>query len=125
MRAMALTLCGVMVLVSGCGNPERDKLERGVRFAKRTLEEVNRNPLASVSFSSQAELGGSLVTYLAANVPDNPSMLPRFDNDEPSTNWTVVLSWASETNVLIQGFGTDLTKPLVTATAYVNPLPVR
>ena len=121
MRTLILMIA-LSLFIAGCGNPDREKLDYGVGYAKRTIESVNRNPMAAMSLYSIADQGGSLVDYLAANAPESAaSRLPHLENNTPTQPWTVVLSWSSPTNVLIQGYGTDLAKPLVTETVCLTP----
>ena len=121
MRTIIL-MAATQLIGTRCGNADREKLDRGVEYAKRTIESANRNPIAAISLYSTAEQGGSLVSYLAANASErDAASLPSFENDKPTKQWTVVLSWSNPTNVLIQGYGTDLATPLVTATVQLKP----
>ncbi|MBI1723306.1 MAG: hypothetical protein HYR48_05300 [Gemmatimonadetes bacterium] len=119
---------GVVPLVAGflalwaCANPSRDRLERGVRFAKSRFQDTSRDPFAAAALGGQAEMGGSLLTYLASTIPDNAD-LPRYDAERPSQAWTVVLRATADRLVIIEGYGEDLARPLITDTARLGPLP--
>src|SRR5437879_4193642 len=60
-------LCAV-VAAAACADPQRDKLDRGMTFARRMFVEASRNPIAAQALGSNAEMGGNLTTYLAANM---------------------------------------------------------
>jgi hypothetical protein len=112
--ALALVLCG-------CGNPDQARLERGVEFARGRLEEVNHSPVAAMAFGSNDESGGSAVSYLAAGLPADAD-LPPFEMNAARQPWTVVIkSGPGPHDFTIEGYGTDLAKPLKTATVTVQP----
>lgn len=123
MRASPVVLLVLgLVTLSSCGNPNKDRLARGVRFAKSRFQETGRNPLAAAALGSQAEMDGDLLTYLASTIPDNAD-LPRYDAERPSQRWTVVLRATPDGLVIIEGYGEDLARPLITDTARLGPPP--
>lgn len=123
MRASwVVALSAGLLALWACANPSRDRLERGVRFAKAQFQDTGRNPFAAAALGGQAEMGGTLLTYLASTIPDNAD-LPRYDAERPSQAWTVVLRATQDRLVIIEGYGEDLARPLITDTARLGPPP--
>ena len=105
----------------GCGNPDKEKMELGVNFACSTLDAANRNPMAAASYGSMAEMGGTVFSYLAANAPDSDD-LPAF-TAAPEKPWGVVVkAGPGPGEYTVEGYGTDLAKPLVSRTVRVVPM---
>jgi hypothetical protein len=115
----------VAVVLCGCGKPpEQRKVELGVNFAASNLDAVNKNPMAAISFGSLAEQGGTVLTYLSACMPNNDD-LPHFTEGKPDQPWCVVIKpGPGESDYTIEGYGTDLAKPMLTRTVTLKPIAV-
>ena len=113
---------GFALLLSAlsCGNPQRDRLERGVAYARRQFVEAGRNPLAAVALGSTVEMGGGLTNYIANGMPDNAD-LPRFQDYRPAEPWSIALRSTGGDTVIIEGFGASLDRPLLAETVLVRP----
>lgn len=116
-------LAAVLVLAS-CGESPKQKLKRGVLFVKVQLEAVNKNPLASASYSSILEQGGQAIHYITACMGPQTDIPPVSMGGEPKP-WSIVLREGPGGNeYTIDGYGEDLAKPLVSETVAVTPMPV-
>lgn len=116
----------VMLAVLGCSrpNPQREKLDRGMAFARRQLGAASRNPMANMALGNTAEMGGGFTTYLAANMPDNAN-LPRYQDNEPAEPWSIALRAYGDNQVIIEGYGDSLNAPIVAETVSVRYTPRR
>ena len=124
MNRLAVFLTTVALLPLACSNPERSRLERGMEFARLNLEATQRNIAARMSLQSTAEMGGTLVQYLAANAAPNAD-LPRFAEGRPEAPWTVVLRQMGGGVVILEGYGEDLSRPMLVDTARIATSPAR
>ncbi len=117
----------LMAGATGCNfeeSPEA-KVIRSVKFAKRVLEEPGRNELASASYQSMMEMGGDALDYIAANIGEQDDLAP-FVRGAPSERWCGVIGPGPENHTyLIEGYGEDLEKPVVTESVVVAPMPFR
>lgn len=105
--------------LAACGNPQREKLDRGVAFAARHFREATRNPAAAAALGSITETGGTLTTYIYASMPDKAD-LPRFNEGSPSEPWSIALRAFEGDKVIIEGYGDSLNRPLVAETVSVR-----
>lgn len=102
----------VLLPLAGCYTAEEEALDRGVAWAKAQLERVGRDPLAAMSFESSMEMGGGVLSYLYAAMPDDPSF-PRIAADTPSEPWSVVIrAGEADGELVIEGYGEDLGAPV-------------
>ena len=118
MNRLRIVLLACLLLPLACSNPERSRLERGMEFARLNLERAGRDPAAQMSLASMAEMGGTLVQYLAANAAPNAD-LPRFTEGRPEAPWTVVLRQTGGGVVILEGYGEDLSRPVLVDTARI------
>jgi hypothetical protein len=127
-RFRAVTWMGWLVIAAmaaaGCGGGgEEERLQRGVRFAKITLERAGTDPMASLALASAEETGGDAVSYIVASLPDQDPVFTSYERERPTRPWTVVVrAGAAPRQYVIEGYGTDLAKPLVTETVAVGKL---
>jgi len=117
-KRLAFLLLSGVLLPLACSNPERSRLERGMEFARLNLERAGRDPAAQMSLQSIAEMGGTLVQYLAANAAPNAD-LPRFAEGRPEGPWSVVLRQMGAGVVILEGYGEDLSRPVLVDTARI------
>ena len=109
-------------MVTSCGESQETRLKRGVMFVKQQLESVNKSPMASMAFTSQMEMGGTVLTYLAACMGPQTD-IPPVTSQDPESPWVIVVrDGPAENQYTIEGFGPDLAKPLVTETITVVPM---
>lgn len=112
-----LLLLLALALAAGCGGPSApSEVDRGVTFAKKVLDEANRNLPATLSLNSILDMGGNPVTYVTANIGD-PSGFPTFIWEGPAaTNSVVIRPGAQPQEFVIEGYGADTAKPVRTET---------
>ncbi len=95
-------------------------LERGVTYAKAQLAKIGRDKLSTLAFAATMEQGGDILTYIVAGLHE-PESLPRFERERPTEPWTVVIKSGKATaEFVIEGYGTDLTKPQLSATVQIT-----
>ncbi len=114
-----------VIFLIGCGNPNQTKLKSDFERAKYLLESVNRNPGAAAAYHSQAEVGGSIGTYLAASWPSNEKFAHFEDGEKPTQPWTIIIRETKPKELLMEAYGEDLSKPLMIATVTVTPIKTR
>jgi hypothetical protein len=113
--------------LSACGDPEqqqKQQLEQAVDQVTRILNDASRNLMAAAALQSTLEGGGTLIHYVVASLPDK--FTHRVSMDRPEAAWSVVVHQTDNANeVIVEGYGADLTKPLLTRTAKIGPLTAR
>jgi hypothetical protein len=124
LTALAATCAAVLGLLACAGpDPREQEVARSVDFARRALERTRTDVLAAESLRSIAEQGGTLLTYVLANLPGEPgepaaeaARRPRmapFQQDGPARPWSVRLRQEPGSGtVVIEGFGADVGHPL-------------
>ncbi len=113
-RVVTFVLAAVIVLTAACGVSQAQSLKRGVELAKHRLMEAGRNPMAAMSLSSVEEQGGNVTHYIYASLPPKDPVFSSFDYRRPSRPWTVVIREGSAPReYIVEGYGEDLTKPLL------------
>lgn len=101
-----LSLCG-------CSNSKEAELKRGVEFAKHTINDVQRKMVSTLALEDMADQGGTVASFISANV-DEKEKYPRFTMDKPTQPWSVVIrALEEEGEYAIEGYGEDLTSPLI------------
>lgn len=120
---VASCLAAILAVLAACTqtSPDRLRLERGVAFARTTLERAGQNQMAAMSLGNTEEMGGGLLEYLAANMPEHAD-LPYFEDGRPTRAWTVVLRGIGGRDVVIAGYAEDLSRPVVVDTAHIAPV---
>lgn len=122
MRAPALGL--VALLVAGCGlagDPKEREVRDGAAWARRMLARTQTDTAAGLSFASIMEGGGDVFSYLAASMPDGAAFT--CFEAEPKPYCVAVKTGASEQELVIEGYGQDLSKPLVSERVSVGLRP--
>ena len=116
----------VLIGAAGCAkpSPQREKLDRGMAFARRQLSAASRDPMANMTLGNAAEMGGTFTTYLAANAPDNAN-LPRYQDNNPAGPWSIALRAYGDDKAIIEGYGDSLNAPIVAETVSVRYTPRR
>jgi len=112
---MACVVILAALAVIGCSSPERNKLNRGMEFAKKTIERANSDPAASASLKSSMEQGDTIADYVEKSKPENAD-LPPFSEETPTLPWSVCIRMTDQWHVNIEGYGEDLAKPLCVTT---------
>lgn len=110
--------------LAACGDAEKDQkqqqLEQAVGQVTRIINDTSRNMMAAAALQSTLEGGGTLMTYVAASLPDK--FTHRITMDRPEAAWSIVLRLpANAAEATVEGYGSDLKKPLFTRTASLVP----
>jgi hypothetical protein len=119
-------LIALLLSLTACGASDPDKakteaLTSAVKAAKKLFERTQTEPMANASFYSVAQMGGSGIHYLVASLPErgtdrNP--VSCYEENKPTGPWCVVVRpGPGELEITIDGFGTQLDKPLLSETA--------
>jgi hypothetical protein len=119
----ALLLIVQIISLSACKgkSAEQEGLEQGVAWAKRTLQEVNTDGMAAMSYTSLIEMGGTPVDYLAANRGPGGGFSAYQWGDRPANPWTVIIYQGEGNTFHLEGYGADLQTPLVVESVVVDP----
>lgn len=121
-REVVQLVCFSLVLFWACGSGEGDRLQRGVRYAKITLEKAGTNPMAALALQSAEETGGDAVSYIVASLPGQNPVFTSYERGRPSRPWTVVIRpGEGPRQYVIEGYGQDLGKPLYAETVRLGP----
>jgi len=116
-----------LVLV-GCGEPVADPKEKevvkGVARAKSLINSTASNPMAALSLASMADQGGTIISYIAASLPDNETFTCYIEGARPRPYCVTVRNGPGAGEYVIEGYGAGIDKPLATATA-VATMPKR
>lgn len=120
-KSLALAL---LFAAAGCGAAGGDPKEREVRAAvtrvQALLNRTQRDAMSALSFGAAMEQGGTPVTYIVANLPDNAAFTC-YEYGAPTKPYCVVIkSGPGEREFTIEGYGKSLDKPIVVEKASVG-----
>lgn len=111
------------ILASACSSGPSAKerlLEAEVHSAKRLFDRTRTDPMASASFWSLAEMGGTEIHYLTASLPEKGE-ITCYAQGAPTGPWCVVVrSGPGENQVTVEGYGEKLDKPLYSEVAVIG-----
>lgn len=113
------------VQVAGCGigpaaDPREAEVRRAVSQVKSLIDGTATNPMAAISYFSMKEQGGTITTFIAASLPEQPGFSCFHEGPSPKA-WCVRLSSGAAPNeFLIEGYGEAVDKPLVQERATVS-----
>ena len=104
----------LMFLASGCSDARVSKVQWGVETSKRLLEKTKKDLPTAMSYNSAVEMGGSPVSFIAANIFD-PNDMPSLIWQGPPQAFSVVIRMGSAPGeYIIEGYKEDMTKPAFT-----------
>lgn len=76
--------------------------------------------MAALSYQSIIDVGGGLLTYLTANMPEK-SDLPKFLENQSPQPWSIVVSIdGSGEEITIEGYSENLSKPELTEKVLID-----
>ena len=114
----------IAVLLSGCGETVVDPKEReviqGVARVKSLIDSTATNMLAALSLASLAEQGGTIMSYIAASLPDNETFTCYIEGPRPQPYCVMIRSGTTPGEYVIEGYGAGVDKPLASAKALVS-----
>lgn len=123
----SLQLIGLLLfslLLHGCGEgaQKKQKLELAVGQVQRILNMASRDPMAAATLQSNVQMGGNLITYVMASLPDKFNYA--LEQDKPTRPWSIVIRTTADPHVVqVEGYAEDLKKPLFTQNAKIGPPP--
>ena len=100
----------------GCGDARVRDVDNSVNFARRMLEKTKTDPIALVAFSSSAEQGGNVITYLTANMAGPDGFAPYVWIGPPDPYSVVIRPGSAPGEYILEGYGADTNKPSRTET---------
>jgi hypothetical protein len=103
-------------LLLGCGDARVRDVENSVDFAKRMLERTKTDPVAILSFSSSAELGGNVITYITANLADPAGFAPYVWMGPPAPYSVVIRPGDAPGEYVVEGYTAKTNNPFKTET---------
>jgi len=109
-------IAAMLAVVAGCSNKSNSEqqVREGVAYAKRMFASISTEKAAALSFASTCDMGGSPLSYLAANIGES-SPKARFCEGRPDGPFSVVVSFDNSQGVfIIEGYGADTNKPFIT-----------
>jgi len=124
-RTVALIIACIL---AGCGDsvvdPREGAVSRGVARAKSLIDRTATNPMAALSLASSAEQGGTIISYIAASLPDDETFTCYIEGPRPQPYCVTIRSGAAPGEYIIEGYGQNIDKPVVTEKA-LSTLPRR
>lgn len=118
------TAAALFALAAGCsaigGDPKENEVRAGVALVRRTLDDTKRSPAAGMAFASTAEQGGSVLSYIAASLPDGAKFTCYLEGGEKKPYCVSIRPGAAPGEYVIEGYGAAVDKPIVVETAVVG-----
>jgi hypothetical protein len=112
LRTIGAVLLAGLLLPAGCSR-KKSELEDGFQFARIMLLNTGKDPMAAGSLASIQEMGGHPVDYITACLPEEPRF-SNYEKEAPTQPWCVVVKQGRRPReYVIEGYGEDLTKPLM------------
>lgn len=112
-RMLQLLSCFlILFFVFGCTDERKTKLEKGVGFV-RSL--TNTNPVQSLAAANyQADTPEGMVMLYHSSLPADGSYPNVYSDRKSLQPWSLlILPGNKERSLIIEGYGDDLTKPLI------------
>jgi hypothetical protein len=119
---MKKTLCIFLLAIAftACSN-KTEGVKNGVMYAKNALEQAGANPFSRATWESIIGRGGNAADYIKATLPKENPPFDSFEFGKPTHPWTVVIRPSTEENeYFVEGYGTDLKKPILFHSVYVR-----
>jgi hypothetical protein len=113
-------------LLSGCSGSREAQLEQGFATVTAIMERAGNDYASFIAYQSAIETGGTVITYITANLPPGDSVLNglKLETGRPSRPWTIVIrAGKGPGDYVIDGYGKALDKPLHTKSVTISPLP--
>ena len=115
-RVLVVMAVSSLGFLFGCGDAHVRPVENSVNYAKQMLEKTKTDPMANLAFSSSAEQGGSVITYLAANISDPDGFASYVWMGPPAPYTVVIRPGAAPGEYVIEGYTAETNKPSSTVT---------
>lgn len=110
---MAVSSLGFLL---GCGDARVRPVENSVNYAKQMLEKTKTDPMANLAFASSTELGGSVISYLSANISDPDGFASYVWMGPPAPYTVVIRPGVAQGEYIIEGYAGETNKPSATVT---------
>ena len=112
-RMLQLLSCLLILFVMfGCTDERKTKLEKGIGFM-RSL--TNTNPVQGIAVANyQADTPEGMIMLYHSSLPENGSYPNVYSDRQSLQQWSIlVLPGNKERSLIVEGYGEDLTKPLI------------
>jgi hypothetical protein len=116
-------LTGLVVLsLLGCKSSKEIQVISAVERVQQLLEEINHRPIAAAAYQSAVEGGGTVANYLAAEEfkPEDYGCTLAAETPQPFSI-RILNATPGGGEIVIEGYGEDLKKPLKSVTARIQP----
>jgi len=114
----------VAMSVAGCsepaGDPKEKEVVKAVARVKSLINSTATNPMAALSLASMAEQGGTIISYIAASLPDNETFTCYIEGPRPQPYCVVIRGGAVPGEYIIEGYGAGVDKPVVSEKALAS-----
>jgi hypothetical protein len=102
----------ILSIVLGCSDERKAKLEKGIGFIRNC---TNNNPVKSLAAANyQAGTPAGMITLYHASLPADGSYPNVYSDRQSLQSWSLlILPGNKENSLIVEGYGDDLTKPLV------------
>ena len=102
----------ILFVIFGCTDERKTKLEKGIGFA-RSL--TNTNPVQSLAAAHyQADTPEGMVMLYHSSLPEDGSYPNVYSDRQNLQQWSLlILPGNKERSLIVEGYGDDLTKPLI------------
>lgn len=111
-----LLQAAILATLLGCSGATADPKERevvlGVGRVKALINSTAISPMAALSLASLAEQGGTIISFIAASLPDNESFTCYIEGPLPQPYCVTVQPGPMPGEYLITGYGQDIGKPI-------------
>jgi len=102
----------VLFIIWGCPDERKIKLERGVGFIRSLTNPSPAKGLAAEHY--QANTPDGMIMLYHTSLPADGSYPEAYSNRQNLQPWTIlILPGNKENSLIIEGYGDDLTKPII------------
>ena len=120
MRSVCVIVVAALA-ITGCSSPDRSRLDRGMKFARKTIEQANADPATAAALKDSLDRGETIADYVEKLQPDDVD-LPPFSEETPTLPWAIRIKMTDQWHVSIEGYGEDLDKPLSVMTVRLSEM---
>jgi|WetSurMetagenome_2_1015567.scaffolds.fasta_scaffold346290_1 hypothetical protein len=102
----------ILFVIFGCTDEKKTKLERGVGFMRSLTNPSPAQGLANAHY--QANIPEGMIMLYHASLPADGSYPEAYSDRQSLQPWTIlVLPGNKENSLIIEGYGEDITKPII------------
>ena len=102
----------ILFFIFGCTDERKAKLERGIGFMRSLTSSNPAQKLAAEHYNASTPEG--IIILYHASLPTDGSYPEAYGDRQSLQPWTIlVLPGNKENSLIIEGYGEDLTKPII------------